>query len=254
MRSGIASFFILLLFFVCPIAMSQETDSKTFVLVHGGWVGEFAWEPVAAVLRDNGHEVYNVSLKGQGSRMAEHSADITLEDHVADVLTVLTENDLTNVYLVGHSGGGKVVTATWDRSRNRIHHAIFVDGFAPVREGRSPLYPVEQRDIEELGYQGSFDDPKAMVHNKNLESLMPERIVPMSLGLLMANVELAEPLPEDTHRSYVIAGNNPNRNFQRYYDAVNQPNSGWITYQLPTGHGVMGQRPNVLATILMTSK
>ena len=254
MRSKTASFFVLPFVFACTFAVPQETDSKTFVLVHGGWVGEFAWEPVAEVLRDNGHDVYNVSLKGQGSRMAEHSPDITLEDHVTDVLRVLNENDLTNVYLVGHSHGGKVITATWDKSRSRIHHAIFVDGFAPVRDGLSPLYPVEQRDIRELGYQGSFDDPKAMVHNRFLESRMPGQIVPMSLGLLMADVELTEPLPEDTHKSYVIAGNNPSRNFQRYYDAVDQPNSGWITYQLPTSHGVMGQRPIVLATILMTSK
>jgi hypothetical protein len=41
----------------------------TYVLVPGAWLGGWAWHDVAENLRDEGHEVYPVTLTGLGERV-----------------------------------------------------------------------------------------------------------------------------------------------------------------------------------------
>jgi len=41
----------------------------TYVLVPGAWLGAWAWDDVAASLRERGHEVQPVSLPGLGDRI-----------------------------------------------------------------------------------------------------------------------------------------------------------------------------------------
>jgi pimeloyl-ACP methyl ester carboxylesterase len=43
-----------------------------------------------------------------------------LETHIADVLGVLTYEDLRDVILIGHSDGGMVATGVADRAADRI--------------------------------------------------------------------------------------------------------------------------------------
>jgi hypothetical protein len=40
-----------------------------YVLVGGGWLGGWCWQPVARRLRDNGHDAYPVTLTGLGERV-----------------------------------------------------------------------------------------------------------------------------------------------------------------------------------------
>ncbi len=231
---------------------AQQVPNKTFVLVHGAWVGEWSWEPVAEILRKNGHVVYNISLTGQGQRQDEHKSTITLEDHINDVLAVLEKHNLKKVYLVPHSYGGKVATGAWDRARTRIHHVIYIDAFAPVRKGKDLFFPsdtVAKFLADNPGAQHTalipFPKPSAAIAAKTL---------PMPLGTVGGTVRVSEPLPESTLKSYVLAGNNNGSVFQRRYFSAIVDDESWTTYVLPTGHFIMGELPEVLAAILQNAK
>ena len=215
---------------------ARTEKSKTFVLVHGAWVGEWSWEPVAAILRSSGHQVYNVSLKGQGKRRSEHSPDITLEDHIRDVVRVIEENNLTDVYLASHSYGGKVATGAWDRTRSRIHHVIFVDGFAPVLDGKDPFHPYPAR--RERASDAKGDEMHAMIPFPNPNAAIAAKTVPMPVATLAAPLHLEKPLPVNTLRSFVFAGNNrrgstPTPFETKYYQPI-LASDAWIAYRLPT--------------------
>lgn len=95
----------------------------TYVLVPGFWLGGWAWDDVAARLREEGHEVHAVTPAGT-----------TVADHV-DQLTGLL-GALTDVVLVGHSCGGLVVTAAADRMPDRIRRLVYVDT-GPLPSGMS---------------------------------------------------------------------------------------------------------------------
>jgi pimeloyl-ACP methyl ester carboxylesterase len=108
----------------------------TFVIVHGGWGGGWEWTPVARRLRDRGHEVFTPTLTGLGEREHIRPAEVTLSDHVDDVLATIDFEQLDDVMLCGHSYGGMVVTGVADRIPDRIRLLVYLDAFAP-RDGES---------------------------------------------------------------------------------------------------------------------
>jgi pimeloyl-ACP methyl ester carboxylesterase len=108
----------------------------TYVLVHGGHHGGWCYKKVARLLRNAGHEVYSPTLTGLGERRHLLSADVDLDMHIADVVGVLTVEDLRDVVLVGHSYGGMVITGVADRVPDRIKELVYLDAAHP-RNGES---------------------------------------------------------------------------------------------------------------------
>ena len=105
---------------------------RAIVLVHGAWVGEWSWLPVEPRLRASGRGVYPVSLTGHGARRHEGGPHVRLADHVADVVGVIETHDLTDVTLVGHSYGGRVITQVWAAVPGRVTALVFLDAHTPV--------------------------------------------------------------------------------------------------------------------------
>ncbi|MEJ6011670.1 alpha/beta fold hydrolase [Novosphingobium aquae] len=104
----------------------------TFVLVHGGGHGGWCWDFVASNLRAQGHCVHAPTLTGLGESRHEARADISLDSHVEDLLTLLWDEHLEDVILVGHSYGGMVISGAADRAANRIRRLVFLDAAIPA--------------------------------------------------------------------------------------------------------------------------
>lgn len=108
----------------------------TYVLVPGFWLGAWAWDEVAAVLRARGHEVLPVTLTGLAERAAEASPEVNVDTHARDVLEVI--GDRRDVVLVGHSGASLPVTAVADRIPERLARVVYVDA-APLPSGMAQI-------------------------------------------------------------------------------------------------------------------
>ncbi len=104
----------------------------TFVLVHGGGHGGWCYQPVARLLRARGHEVYTPTLTGLGEREHLLNPSINLDTHITDVVKLLQFEDLQDVYLVGHSYGGMVITGVADRAPERIGNLVYLDAAFPM--------------------------------------------------------------------------------------------------------------------------
>ena len=102
------------------------------MLVHGGGHGGWCYQRVARILRDAGHDVYTPTLTGCGERAHLLSPDVDLEMHIADVVQVLTFEDLHDVILAGHSYGGMVITGVADRALDRIGWLVYLDAAVPT--------------------------------------------------------------------------------------------------------------------------
>jgi len=107
----------------------------TFVLVHGAWHGAWCWSRVMPALRAAQHDVFAVTLTGVGERAHLLSRDITLDTHVADVVNLITCEELDDVVLVGHSYGGLPITGAADRLLARrpglLKHLVYIDAVVP---------------------------------------------------------------------------------------------------------------------------
>ena len=79
-----------------------------------------------------------MTLKGSGNRRDENGADVSLDDHIGDVVSLMNDSDLHNVTLVGHSYGGRVITGVTARIPGRIGHVVFIDAHAPVADDSGP--------------------------------------------------------------------------------------------------------------------
>jgi pimeloyl-ACP methyl ester carboxylesterase len=102
-----------------------------YVLVHGGGHGGWCYQPVARIMRAQGHEVYTPTLTGLGEREHLLSSSVDLETHITDVAKLLQFEDLEDVILVGHSYGGMVISGVADRATKRIGNLVFLDAAMP---------------------------------------------------------------------------------------------------------------------------
>jgi pimeloyl-ACP methyl ester carboxylesterase len=110
----------------------------TFVLVHGAWHGGWCWRRVADLLERRGHEVFAPTLTGLGERSHLMSGSINLDTHIADVVNVLTWEDLHDVVLVGHSYGAWPISGAIEQTFDRITSVVYLDAFVP-EDGQKPL-------------------------------------------------------------------------------------------------------------------
>jgi pimeloyl-ACP methyl ester carboxylesterase len=89
----------------------------------GGW----CYQPVARLLRAEGHEVYAPSLTGLAEREHLFRCGVDLDCHIDDIVRVLHFEDLRRAILVGHSYGGMVITGAADRAADRVGHLVYLD-------------------------------------------------------------------------------------------------------------------------------
>ena len=118
--------------------VTLPAGTATYALVPGGGHGAWCYEPVKMLLEDAGQTVYAVSLPGVGERADELTTNTCLEDHIQAVADFITEHDLHDVILVGHSYGGMVITGAADRVPDRVKNIVYLDAVHPAN-GQSLL-------------------------------------------------------------------------------------------------------------------
>ena len=118
-------------------------QKSTYVLVHGGnmstdtWnklakrndyppgglLGGRIWDSIIPALKAHKNRVFAPTLKD------EHQSNLT--EHIEQVCTLITENDLKDVILVGHSYGVIVITGVAAKMPDKIRHLVYVDAAVP---------------------------------------------------------------------------------------------------------------------------
>jgi pimeloyl-ACP methyl ester carboxylesterase len=226
------------------------TDAAPIILVPGFWLGAWAWDEVAASLRDAGHDVTAITLPGLESKDADRST-ITAEDHVRAIVDAVVSKDAP-VVLAVHSGAGFPGYAATDRVPERIAHMVYVDTGAGVGA----------MDADFADAEKPLPSPTELAAEENLDGLSDEqlatfhaRAVPQPGGVLRESVELsndarldvpstviATAFPSSEYKEGVAAGWGFLKGFQ------DLRNLSWI--DLPTSHWPMWSRPAELAEII----
>lgn len=220
--------------------------ADTFVLVHGAWVGEWAWDAVAPLLEAEGHAVAAVSLRGQGRRAAAGGPEVSVEDHVADILAAV-EAAAPPVILVAHSYGGRPATGAWDRAGARLAHVVFVEAPAPLRDTGLPA------DDRSLAFVVTFypdaTDAGLLPPPPGLREEPGRPLAPMSLRALYGAVPTEPPLPP-TPGTFVHAADSSLPVLRDLGERL-RDERGWDLREVPGGHDVPREAPDALAAILL---
>jgi pimeloyl-ACP methyl ester carboxylesterase len=220
------------------------------VLVPGFWLGAWAWDEVAGLLRADGFEVTALTLPGLESKDADRSK-IHFEDHVQAIVQAI-EDAGRPVVLVLHSATGFSGYAATDRVPEKIAAVVYVDT-APGKGALDPGFadaerPMVWADIEaEENLDGLSEAQKATFR---------ERAVPVPGSLIREGAELTNDARLDLPSTLIATGFTAAD--YRKYAAEEKP--AWlaglpelhdITYiDLPTSHWPMWSKPKELAAIL----
>jgi pimeloyl-ACP methyl ester carboxylesterase len=219
------------------------------VLVPGFWLGGWAWDEVAGLLRADGHDVTALTLPGLESADANRTS-ITLSDHVDAISNAVRAAEAPAVLAV-HSGTGFSGYAASDRVPEQIAAMVYVD----TAPGIGPLDPdfdgVEKPlSWEELAAEENLDG----LSEEQLETFR-QRAIPEPGGVLREAVELTNDARLDLPSTVICTGYTS----EQYQDVVKEGyawlaglnevrNVTWV--DLPTSHWPMWSRPKELAEII----
>ena len=225
-------------------------SAAPIVLVPGFWLGAWAWDEVADVLRADGHDVTALTLPGLESPDADRST-IGIEDHVAAICDAVRAAGAP-VVLAVHSGAGFPGYAASDRVPELIAAMIYVD--------TGPGVGAMDSDFE--GVELPLHPPDKLAEEENLDGLSDEqletfqrRAVPQPGRVLREAVDLTNDARLDIPSTVICTGYTS----EQYQDAVKEGyafvrglselrNVTWV--DLPTSHWPMWSRPSELAEII----
>ena len=225
-------------------------STPPIILVPGFWLGAWAWDEVADLLRSDGHDVTALTLPGLDSVDTDRSS-ITLTDHVNAIADAITAAGRP-VVLVVHSASGFSGYAASDRLPERIAAMVYVD----TAPGKGTLDP------DQVG-----DKPlvwKEIEEGENLDGLSEaqkrtfrERAVPVPGGVLRESIELTNDARRDIPSTLIATGFTSD-DYKKY--GAEQPVMSWLAgipelrnatwIDLPTSHWPMWSKPREIAEII----
>lgn len=121
-----------------------QTNKRTsYVLVHGGNMSSDTWNklaqsndyPPGGLLGGKIWDTIIPALKAHQNRVFaptlndEHISNLT--EHIEQICTIIADNELDEVILVGHSYGGMIITGVASKISKNIKHLIYVDAALP---------------------------------------------------------------------------------------------------------------------------
>lgn len=128
----------------------------TFVLIHGAWADASFWDGIAAALRKKGHTVYAPEYPGHGADPNKAVTHARLTKSLADFIT---NHNLHDAVLVGHSFGGSLVQTVAQLVSDRIKRLVFFNAFV-LKDGEmvADEFPPAAREAFQKLRQSTKED------------------------------------------------------------------------------------------------
>ncbi|MEV8372760.1 alpha/beta hydrolase [Kribbella sp. NPDC056861] len=234
----------------------------TYVLVHGAWHSGRCWDRVVPLLTAAGHRVVAPSLTGHGDKADLLSPEVGLDTHVADVVGVIVEEDLTDVVLVGHSYAGLVISGVVNEVPGRIAELVYLDAMVPEDgETAVDVMPVTQLLIDAAAGAGSdWRIPPPPQAEGNVFGVTDSadiawlrgRLSEQSVRCLQQPVRLDNRAADAVPRTHIHCVVGLPEGYSRRPVPPTQPNGTPAqVWELPTGHDCMITMPVELSELLL---
>lgn len=216
-------------------------------------MGAWAWDEVAAPLRERGYGVAALTLPGLEPDDPS-PGDVTLDDH-ADAIIAGLDEEADRRVLVVHSGAALSGTMVLDRRPDLVDHVVFVDT-APARDGfsmdaelegdRFPLSAAWDSEMEDGSMRDLTDEQLATFR---------ERAVGQPAQTVKGPVRVSNPRRLEIPGTVVCTAF-PSADYKAYaaqgaaFLAALEDHTALEYVDLPTGHWPMWSRPDDLAEVI----
>jgi pimeloyl-ACP methyl ester carboxylesterase len=238
-------------------AFAQAGGRKTFVLVHGAWHGGWCWRRVADILEKHGHKVYAQSLTGNGDRSHLLSKNVVLDTHIADIVDLVTWEDLRDICLVAHSYGGWPSSGALEHIHDRVASIVWLDAFKPEdgQKGTDFASEFSRKALAEAvakGEAGRKGPPaKTFSVSEKDYAWIDSKLTPQPNGVATQPIRLTGKRETIAKKTYIRAVKYPQTAFDKAL-AECKADKTWQTFVNETsGHDVMIDQPEWLTDILL---
>jgi pimeloyl-ACP methyl ester carboxylesterase len=228
------------------------------VLVHGAWHGAWSWQKLVPMLREAGLEVYTPTQTGVGEKAHLLSKDISLATFITDITDFLTEHDLNNVVLVGHSFAGISISGAADRMPERISRLVYLDALL-LQNGQSvfDIIPAEMAQARrELAMQTSgglslpVPDPAVLgVTQAEDVQWLKTHCTPHPLSTYEGKMSLSHPLGNGLPATYIAV--TPHYQATTASRDYAKTRTDWQYAEMQAGHDAMVTSPQALCDLLV---
>ncbi|MDF1588775.1 MAG: alpha/beta fold hydrolase [Gammaproteobacteria bacterium] len=100
-------------------------QGQPVVILHGLFGSSDNWRGIAQKLANNGFQVVTVDLANHGR--SPHTTEVSFKSMAADLVLLIDRLQLTKIYLIGHSVGGKVAMVFSEDYSERIEKLAVID-------------------------------------------------------------------------------------------------------------------------------
>jgi len=234
-----------------------QSAPRTFLLIHGAWVGGWYWRRVSDLLQLKGHKVFSPTLTGLGERSHLLSKDIGLETHATDIVNVVKWEDLKDLCYVAHSYGGFPASGALEQIAERVSSIVWIDAFKPndgervvdllAEARRAPM--LSALDNGELALKA----PKAefFLVNENDRALVDAKAIPQPIRTFVDPIKLSGARDRAAKKTYIRATRYQNPGFDKALVEC-KANPSWrvVETNVP-GHAIMLDAPEWLSDKLL---
>lgn len=238
-------------------AVAQANARKTFVLVHGAYHGGWCWRRVADILERHGHKVYAPSLTGNGDRSHLLSKDVNLDTHIADIVNLVTWEDLKDICLVPHSYGGWPASGALEAIHDRVASIVWLDAFKPEngQKGTDYISEFSRKALVEAIAKGEpgRKPPPAKTFSLSAQNYawIDAKMTAQPNGPAAQPIRLTGKRETIAKKTYIRAPKYPQAAFDKAL-AECKADKTWQTFVNETsGHDVMIDQPEWLADVLL---
>ena len=231
-----------------------------FLLIHGGWQGGWCWDGVVRELERRGHVAVAPTLPGLEPDAKDRSG-VGLWTFIRYITGELVSRDMTDVVIVGHSGGGSVAQGVAEAIVERIRAIVFMSARV-LRHGESilDLGDPERRNSYERRAAATGDNTVPMSEDlwlrlcsdtseEETRAWLP-RVVPNPMGWLTEPAVLPTAAWRTIPSAYIfLDGENPRAKAFYAQMAARLPEPRFT--HCPGGHEAMLSQPAAVADAIL---
>lgn len=235
---------------------------STFVLVHDAWHAGQVWDRVIPLLEAAGHTCHAPSLTGHGSRAHLLGPEVGLQTHIRDVTSLIEQQHLEKVILVGHGYAGLVIEGVADRIPEQIAHLAYLNAMIPADdESVVDIDPPTRRRVDraaesDMAWRIPADEPTAdgwlgVTETADIDFL--ETFVGDESALCFTQkVNIRNPRSLRIPRAHIDCERGPSSEAARRVLPSLQPNGDpAVVWQLDAGHDATVSAPDALVELLL---
>ena len=118
---------------------------KNLILVPGAWSNKSIWNELQIELQKFDIALHAITLDGLDKQ--DKIKNISLQEHVDNVITYINSQETGSFFLVGHSYSGFVTSLAAQQAPDKINGLIFIEAFLP--ENQKSLLDMAGLDVKE---------------------------------------------------------------------------------------------------------